>query len=386
MLAADIADAETRLGALELDTNEPESARRRLKQAIGRYEALILLEEHEPHWRAVLADAWALAAEADFMRGAPQDARAAMDKALQVRVRLAARDPREAWGLAGAWRVRAALLAAINDMQAAAESLEQARALAVQLCGEHDGNDAPLRFLVHTLLDQADHALRMNDLPIARRAADEARRYAEPIARAKGTDPSWLSELGACWNRLGETARLAGSAQTLDAFARAVEFRRMALDAAPANTQFGAALGAALVTLGDAAMAQNQFRTARAAYGESVNRRLALAEAAHGDVQAARDLAVALERVGVAALAEGDRTAARTAWEHELELADRIFDDPRASEGQRFRAIVEAHLAGLGGVDAGVLRAAALARLDKLAQDGDLTERDALLRKKLWQT
>jgi hypothetical protein len=85
-------------------------------------------------------------------------------------------------------------------------------------------------------------------------------------------------------------------------------------------------------------------------------------------------------------LAEGDRSAARTAWEHELELAERIFDDPRASEGQRFRAIVEAHLAGLGGIDSGVLRAAALARLDKLAQDGDLTERDAMLRKRLWQS
>lgn len=386
VLAADIADAETRLAALEIDTNEPASARRRLNEAIGRYEALAVLEAEEPHWRAVLADAWALAAEADFQRNAPAEARTAIDKSLQVRIRLATRDPREAWGLAGAWRVRAALLAALGDMKSAADSLEQARALTLQLCAEAKTQDSPIRFLVHTLLDQADHALRMNDLALARRAADEARDHAEPMARAEGGDPTWMSELGACWNRLGEVAFLSGSAQTLDAYARAVEFRRLAVEARPKDIQFKLALAGALVTLGDAALAQKQFRTARAAFSESAAKRLELAEAAPGDAHAARDLAVALERVGVAAQSEGDRNAARAAWEHELELADRIFDDPRNAEGQRFRAVVEAHLSQLGGVDSGVLRAAALARLDKLAQDGDLTERDAALRRKLWQT
>lgn len=387
VLAADIADAEARLAALEIDTNEPASARRRLNEAIGRYEALAVLEEDEPHWRAVLSDVWALAAEADFMRNAPAEARTAIDKSLQVRIRLATRDPREAWGLAGAWRARAALLAALGDMKSAADSLEQARALTLQLCAETKAQDSPMRFLVHTLLDQADHALRMKDLALARRAADEARHHAEPMARTEGGgDPTWMSELGACWNRLGEAAYLSSSAQTLDAYARAVEFRRLALEARPADTQFKLALASALLTLGDAALTQKQFRTARAAFNESAAKRLELAEAAHGDAHAARDLAVALERVGVAAQAEGDRNGARAAWEHELELADRIFDDPRNPEGQRFRAVVETHLSQLGGVDAGVLRAAALARLDKLAQDGDLTERDAALRRKLWQS
>ena len=69
VLAADIADAELRLAALELDACEPKSARRRAGEAIGRYEALAVTEKDEPHWRAVLADAWALAAEADYARG-----------------------------------------------------------------------------------------------------------------------------------------------------------------------------------------------------------------------------------------------------------------------------------------------------------------------------
>ncbi len=100
-LAADIADAELRLGALELDANQPASARRRFREAIGRYEALSVTEKDEPHWRAVLSDAWALAAEADYARGAAEGAREAMDKSLQVRIRLAANDPRESWALAG---------------------------------------------------------------------------------------------------------------------------------------------------------------------------------------------------------------------------------------------------------------------------------------------
>jgi tetratricopeptide (TPR) repeat protein len=108
-MAAYIADAELRLGALELDANQPSSARRRFREAIGRYEALSVTETSEPHWRAVLSDAWALAAEADYARGAPDAARDAMDRSLQARLRLAARDPRESWALAGTWRVRAAL-------------------------------------------------------------------------------------------------------------------------------------------------------------------------------------------------------------------------------------------------------------------------------------
>jgi tetratricopeptide (TPR) repeat protein len=80
VIAADIADAEMRIAALDLDEAKPTLARRRLNAAIQRYEALAVMESSEPHWRAVLADAWAMAAEADYLRGAKTDAREAMDK------------------------------------------------------------------------------------------------------------------------------------------------------------------------------------------------------------------------------------------------------------------------------------------------------------------
>jgi hypothetical protein len=72
-LAADIADAELRLGALELDANQPASARRRFKEAISRYEALSVTEQEEPHWRAVLSTR---GRRAEAMRAAPPMARA----------------------------------------------------------------------------------------------------------------------------------------------------------------------------------------------------------------------------------------------------------------------------------------------------------------------
>lgn len=386
-MAADIADAEMRLGALELDTNEPASARRRLGEAIGRYEALILLEANEPHWRGALADAWALAAEADYVRNAPQDARTAMEKALQVRVKLAQADRREAPALAGTWRTRAALLAALNDGYGAAESLQQARHLAEHMFADTDAPDATGRFLVHTLLDQSDHALRMNDLDTARNASDKARAIAESFAQDKATAYAWLGDLAGCWNRLGEIARRMGApTSALDAYARSVEFRRQAFEAKRDDAFSKRAIAAALLTYGDAALASKQTRTARNAFNESVTLRLELAEGAPGEPAPARDLAVALERAGIAAQAEGDTQAARGAWEHELELVEHIFADTQSADGQRFRAIIESHLSSLGGVDAGVLRAAALARLDKLAHLGQLTDRDAALRRKLWGT
>ena len=95
-------------------------------------------------------------------------------------------------------------------------------------------------------------------------------------------------------------------------------------------------------------------------------------------------LAVALERLGLAARACGDTQAARAAWEEELELADRIFAEKESLEAHRFRAIVESHLASLGGGDADARRRSALTRLDALAQAGALNEQEAALRKRLW--
>jgi hypothetical protein len=381
-MAADIADAEMRLGALELDANQPSSARRRFREAIGRYEALCVTEKDEPHWRAVLSDAWALAAEADYARGAADGARDAMDKSLQVRLRLAANDPREAWALAGTWRVRAALRAALGDNSAAAESMQQARALAEQLCLPDRRAEGPARFLVHTLLDQSDHALRAGELAVAREAANEARAHAERFASVKDASAAWLADASACWDRMGEIAR-AGRTPSQDAFARAVEMRRMAHERARGDVRHARGLAAALVKQGDAALETNENATARAAFSESTMLRLKLMEAAPNDRAVAHALAVALERLGLAAKAVGDLAAARDAWEDELALAFRLFE-PNDLEGMRFCAIVESHLAGAGGSHAESHRSAALKRFDVLAKAGALTDREAAVRKKLW--
>lgn len=381
-LAADIADAELRLGALELDANQPSSARRRFREAIGRYEALSVTETTEPHWRAVLSDAWALAAEADYARGDADAARDAMDKSLQVRLRMAAKDARESWALAGTWRVRAALRAALGDNAAASESMMQARKLAEQLCAPDRLAQEPARFLVHTLLDQADHALRAGELHVAREAANEARARAERFASMKDTTAAWLADASACWDRIGELARISHT-PSQDPFARAVEMRRMARDRAPDDVRHARGLAAALVKQGDAALETNENATARVAFSESAMIRVKLMEKAPQDRVAAHALAVALERLGLAAKAVGDLAAARAAWEDELALAFRIFETGDI-EGMRFCAIVESHLASAGGPDAESHRQAALQRFDVLAKAGSLTDREAAVRKKLW--
>ncbi|GAM98471.1 exonuclease SbcC [alpha proteobacterium U9-1i] len=384
VLAADIADAEQRLGALDLDAGDAPAARRRFGEAIGRYEALMLTEPNEPHWRAVLADTWALAAEADLARDAHSQARAAMDKALALRVKLANAFASERWALAATWRLRAALLAAIGDAKGAADSLAQGRTLGEHFCAERPGDEAPARFLVHTTLDEADHALRTGNIARAKDAADAARVRAEAFARADGASSIWLGEVGACWDRLGEVARQA-KANSIDAFARAAEFRRLARDAAPDDAAHQQRLSAALIKYGCAALDLGEPNTARRVLEEAANLRLAFAEAHPGDAAAAYDLAIALDHLGYAAQAQGDRETARHVWEDELALAERLFPEEYDSEGQRFRAVIEAHLAGLGGVHAQDYRANALRRLDTLAKDGALTERDAALRKRLWR-
>lgn len=384
-LAADIADAEMRLAALELDDNRPASARRRLAEAIGRYEALAITEPDEPHWRAVLSDAWALAAEADYARAAADAARSGMDKALQARLKLAAADPLEAWALAGVWRLRAALRDALGDHDVAEESYGQALAIAERLCARAPHADAPARFLVHTLLDRADQALRMGAAQPAYLAANAARERCENFARQPNAHATWFSDLGAAWDRLGEAARLAGSVHAVqDALSRAVEFRRAARERAPSEARFARGLAAALLKLGDVHLASDSPESARAAFSESTVLRLQLAEALPGDTVAAHALAVALERVGLAAFALGDRNAARAAWEDELTLADRIYEDPDSIDAVRFRAIVSAHLAEAGGADAETHRQDSLACFDILAQAGALTEQEAALRRRLW--
>lgn len=382
VLAADIADAELRLALLELDAQEPNSARRRAGEAIGRYEALAITEKEEPHWRDMLARAWALAAQAAFAAGSGADAREAMDKALQARIGLAARHPDEAWGLAATWRVRAGLLAGLGDGAGAEDSLNQAAALARRLHENAPDQEAPARFLVHTWLEQADHALRTSGDTRAKEPADAARVLAQRFAAAGAA--GWCSEAAAAWDRLGEVCRRAGAApkQTQDAFARAVEFRRMELSEAEDQAS-RRALAAALGRLGEAALAAGANSKAREALEESADLQAALFEATPDDPRAGHALAATLDHVGLAAFAMSDMPAARTAWEHELRLFDHMHGDDESADVTRLRATVEAHLAGARGPDCERYRDSALARLDALARAGVLSERELTLRRKL---
>jgi tetratricopeptide (TPR) repeat protein len=382
VLAADIADAELRLAGFELERGAPASARRRLSEAIGRYEALAVTEKEEPRWRAALADAWTLAAEAEFARAAPESAREAIDKALQARLRLAARHPEEAWALAGTWRVRAALLAALGDGDAAADSHAQARALAAKLRAPKPEAEAPARFHLHTLIDQADQALRGGDLALALDAANAARALAEHFA-AKSA-PGWAALAAAGWDRLGEVARLAGDAsKTLDGFARAVAFRRRELEAEPGDPRAQRGLAAALVRQGEAALGAAKNTQARGLFEESVVLRVRLSEAEPDNPRATHALAAALERLGLAALAASDTGAARRAWERELALAERLYPDAGDPEGARFGAVVHAHLAGLPGPSQARHRAEALRCFARCAQARPLTQEEAALRDRL---
>lgn len=382
VLAADIADAELRLTVFELDAGQPNSARRRAGEAIGRYEALAVTEKDEPHWRDMLARAWTLAAQAAFVAGAGAGARDAMDKALQARIGLAARHADEAWPLAATWRVRAGLLAGLGDAADAEDSLNQAAALARRLHERAPDQDAPARFLVHTLLEQADHALQTGENARARDAADAARALAQRFA-ATGA-PGWCGEAAATWDRLGEVCRRANAApkQTQDAFARAVEFRRMELsESAGAASQ--RALAAALGRLGEAALEAGANSKAREALEESAALQAALFEATPDDPRAGHALAATLDHVGLAAFAMTDMPAARAAWEHELRLFDHMHGEDEGADVMRLRATVEARLAGARGPDCERHRDSALARLDALARAGALSEQDLTLRRKL---
>lgn len=385
MLAADIADAEFRMAAFALDAGEAGAARQHISEAIGRYEALILAEPDEPHWRAVLADAWTLAAEASLSLGAPDNAVGAIDNALKLRLKLARHDPAERGALAAVWRLRGAMFGALGDSETATHSLSQAAALAKMLHDEAPRDAMTARFIVQTLLEQTDQALARGAIEIARDAASAARTIAEPFAQSDGGD-AWFEDLAAAWDRLGRVSRAVGApAQARDSFARAAAFQRKVYAIKPNDDDAKRALSSALLITGDAALAARQYDNARSFFVEAFQLRLELAEAAPGEPEPARALAVALERLGLAAAASGDSVGARAVWEEELALIERVYEDPCDIEGQRFRAVIEAHLAGLNGLDSAELRASALARLDLLAEDGKLTERDEHLRVQLWR-
>src|SRR5262249_60121326 len=114
--------------------------------------------------------------------------------------------------------------------------------------------------------------------------------------------PIWFAEAASAWDRLGEVARLAGVvSKANDAFARSVQFRRMALTGNPDNERFKRNLAASLIKLGEAALEADSPQSARAAFAESTGLRIHLAERAPKDAASAHMLAVALERLGLAA-------------------------------------------------------------------------------------
>jgi tetratricopeptide (TPR) repeat protein len=169
-----------------------------------------------------------------------------------------------------------------------------------------------------------------------------------------------------------------------DAARRALRCRRQRAADAPQDPGAKRALGAALARAGETAIGAKDYANARRLLQENLDLRLALAEAAPGEQGPARDLALGIEQVGRLAAARGDTAGARAAWEEELALAESVFA-PDNYEGARFCAIVESLIASLGGPDAQTRRASALARLDRLAELGQLTGRDVALRAQLWK-
>ena len=278
--------------------------------------------------------------------------------------------------------MRAGLLAGLGDAAGAADSLIQAAALARRLHEHAPDQEAPARFLAHTLLEQADHALRTSDEARARDAADAARVLAQRFAAAGAA--GWCGEAAAAWDRLGEVCRRANAApkQTQDAFARAVEFRRMELSES-ADTSSRRALAAALGRLGEAALEAGANSKARAALEESADLQAILFDVTPDDPRAGHALAATLDHVGLAAFAMGDMPAARAAWEYELRLFDHMHGDDETGDVLRLRAAVAAQLAGARGPDCERYRDQALAGFDTLARAGALNERELALRRKL---
>lgn len=375
LLAADIADAELRRAGFSFEAGDAGDARMRLGEAIGRYEALAAVEKGEPHWRAMLAEAWTLAAEAALAENAANAAREAINKALQLRLKLAREDDHERWALAGVWRLRAGLAAALGEPGDARESIAQARALTETLRTEAPDSPARKRSMAQVLLEEAAIESKLGDMARADFAAEAALKLC-------GAESD---EAAVAWDRRAAIAAQSGQwERAQDAARRALRCRRQRAADAPKDVSVRRALGAALARSGETAIGAKDYANARRLLQENLELRLALAEAAPGEQGPARDLALGIEQIGRLAAARGDTAGARAAWEEELALAEGVFP-PDDNEGARFCAIVESLIASLGGPDAQTRRASALARLDRLAELGQLTGRDVALRAQLWK-
>ena len=188
-------------------------------EAIGRYEALAVTEKDEPHWRAVLSDAWALAAEADYVRGAPDAARERDGQGAASAAAPGGEASARKLGARG-HVARCARRCARRSAtaQAAAESLQQARALAETIDARRRTRKRRRASWSTRCSIKPITRLRTGELNRAREAADTARMQAEAFAPNGRDALLGLARPAACWDRLGEVARAARrAAQAQDA-------------------------------------------------------------------------------------------------------------------------------------------------------------------------
>lgn len=381
-LAADRAFSLGRLADLALNAGNLPRARRRAEEADSAYSGLADRIAHsDAGLNAARAQIATLRAEIARRDGAMADARRETERALAFQIKGGA--PAQRLQLAQSWRRHADILAESGEARLAAAARTQARALAEAAFQERSGDDAAGRNLLGVLLRNGAAELAEGALEAARLSLKDAVTLADSRLAAQPKDAQRMTELAAAWEQLADVAQTAQKPQAaLDALYRAHHIAQMAAQAQPSHVHAIRHLALIALKLGVAASALQQHETARGTLEQSFKLRLKLADAAKGAPNALRDLAIALEHMGLAALAAGDKNAARAAWEDELALAGRIWEEP-TPEGLRFCAIVRAHLASLNAPDALDHRKAALDALEQIASVGALTEADTRLRKRL---
>lgn len=371
-LAEDLAFGCARAGALCTEIGDFEGAQACAEARIGWVMRLADSEPDNEAWRADLADAWEIRAALDLTAERFLKAREAADRALQVRIALAAAAPgdgKRRRALAKAWTRSAEIAAKAGDIALARSAALQARTLR-----EKDTDTLGLRALHDALVLEGDLALKAEDYEPARQAFARACQNIEPHARE---DETWRLHLAQAWERLGEVAlRVQRFDSARDAFARTralLGARDMGLEAR------------LLLKEGEAALGAGDMRSARELLSHSCSLRLDVLDKTPHDLKLARDLAVALERLGILSQAAGDPEAARAAWEDELRLAQTILTAiPDDEHAIRFCAVVHSHLATLAFPESSSHRHRALDLLGDLATMGKLSDTDITLRTRLW--
>ncbi|MBL8551129.1 MAG: hypothetical protein JNJ73_14170 [Hyphomonadaceae bacterium] len=368
-LAEDLAIGCARIAALSEQLREPDVALRFANARCGWLQRLAEGEPDAPVWRHDLAEALEDRAGLDLAAERWAEGLQAADGALRLRVKLAAAAPTSAparRALSRSWSLLAEAASRAGDMKRARAAAEHSRAM-IELEGEPAA-------LMEALLREGRLALRDGDLEPGRLAF---KRVCETAQAGTAEDLAqrriWLAD---AWEGLGDVgieARRFPAAQ--DAYARARVFR------GNADPHHEARL---TLKLGEAALGAHEVQAAQQALSETCALRLAILDGSPGDRKHMRDLAVGLERLGLLAQALGDIEAARDAWMNELALADLMrAQTPDDENATRFCAVVCAHLATLGDVEALRHRDLALMHLDTLVAMGRESDTDRMLRARL---